>query len=257
MNVVLTIAGSDSCGGAGVQQDLKVFQAVGVHGASVITALTAQNTTGVQRVLQVPPRFVASQIDSVVRDLPVAAVKTGMLSRAAIVEVVAERVRRRSLPNLVVDPVILAKDGTPLLSSRGLTLLRERLLPQSVVVTPNVPEAEALSGISITGPTQVADAARMIAGFGVRAVVIKGGHLNGAPTDTLYWDGQIIEFPGERLGGDPVHGTGCLFSAALTAYLAAGRTIPEACGDAKEFTAKAIRQAVTLGKGSRLAVLIP
>lgn len=232
--------------------DLKVFQACGVHGASVATALTAQNTRGVRRVHSVTPRFVAEQIDAVARDLPVAAAKTGMLHRPQIVEVVAERVRRRRLPNLVVDPVILAKDGTSLLNARGLAALKERLLPRALVVTPNVPEAEALSGIAIQDGETLREAARKIAGLGVSAVVITGGHLPGAPVDTLFWEGEFYEFEGARIEGSPVHGTGCLYSAALTARIALGEALPEACRSAKSLVEAGIRGAVALGRGSRL-----
>lgn len=255
MKVALSIAGSDSCGGAGFQLDLKVFQALGVHGASVATALTAQNTQEVRRIHHIPPVFLGAQIDAVCEDLPIAAAKTGMLARAQVVQVVAERVRRRSLPNLVVDPVLLAKDGTPLLSGRGKELLLRRLLPLATVVTPNVPEAEALSGVRIHNRASLLEAAQAISATGVRAVVIKGGHLEGEPVDYLWMEETLREFPGERLAGTPVHGTGCLYSAALAARLALGDTIPDACAAAKALITHAIRDAVALGRGSRLAVL--
>jgi len=255
VKAVLTIAGSDSCGGAGVQMDLKVFQALGVHGASVVTALTAQSTEGVRRVHHVPPRFIGEQIDTVARDMAFAAAKTGMLDRAGVVQVVAARARRRRLPNLVIDPVLLAKDGTPLLESRGVALLKQRLLPLAAAVTPNVPEAEFLSGVRITGPESVREAARRIAETGVRAVIVKGGHLEGAPVDTLLYDGEFYEFPGERIEtpeGRPVHGTGCLYSAALAARLALGDALPEACAFVKRLMEDALRSAVLLGRGSAL-----
>lgn len=255
MKIALSIAGSDTCGGAGIQLDLKVFQALGVYGVSVVTALTAQNTRGVERLHHVTPSFVAAQIDALAHDLPIAAAKTGMLARAQVVATVAERVQRRSIPNLVIDPVILAKDGTPLLSGRGLAILKKQLLPHAVAITPNVPEAEALSGIPIPDQTALREAARRIAGLGVRAVIIKGGHLPGEPVDTLFLDGEFLQFPGRRLEGAPVHGTGCLYSAALTARLAAGDSIPEACLTAKSTVTRAITQAVSLGKGNRLAIL--
>ncbi|MFN3651064.1 MAG: bifunctional hydroxymethylpyrimidine kinase/phosphomethylpyrimidine kinase [Armatimonadota bacterium] len=258
MKVALTIAGSDTCGGAGLQADLRVFHSLGVYGASVAVALTAQNTAGVRRVHHVPPRFIGEQIDAVATDLPIAAAKTGMLGRARVVEVVAARVRRRRLPNLVVDPVLAAKDGTPLLCSRGLEALRRQLLPQARVVTPNAVEAAILSGIEIHDRESLRRAAAAISAFGVEAVVIKGGHLPGDPVDTLYWRGELREYPGERLGvGEgPVHGTGCLYSAALTAHLALGAELPEACAAAKELVTAAIREAVRLGKGpNRLAPL--
>jgi hydroxymethylpyrimidine/phosphomethylpyrimidine kinase len=257
MKVALTIAGSDSSGGAGIQQDLKAFLSCGVHGASVLTALTAQNTRGVHRVHHVPPQFVAAQIDAVARDLPIAAAKTGMLGRAQVVEVVAERVRRRQIPRLVVDPVMLAKDGTPLLSARGVALLKSRLLPRAMVVTPNIPEAEALSGVEIRAAADLREAARRIQGLGVPGVIIKGGHLPGEPVDTLLWNDEWIELAGRRIAGAPVHGTGCLFSALLAARLALGDSPPDACGYAHGRVARAIETAAARGKGSRLVVLDP
>lgn len=252
--MALTIAGSDSCGGAGVQMDLKVFQAFGLHGACAVTALTAQNTEGVRRVHHPPPRFVAEQIDAVMRDLPVAAAKTGMLGRAQVAEVVAERVRRRGIPNLVVDPVILAKDGTPLLGARGLEVIKKRLLPQALVVTPNAPEATALSGVEVVDRESAREAARRIAALGVPGVVVKGGHLPGEPADLLYWREEFFDIPGERLGAGrpPVHGTGCLYSAALATCLALGVPLPEACVRVKRLMETAIGDALSLGRGSLL-----
>ena len=220
MKVALTIAGSDSSGGAGIQMDLKVFQACGVYGTSVVTALTAQNTAGVWRGHRITPRFVAEQIDAVTRDIPIAAAKTGMLDRAQIVQAVADRVRRRGIPLLVVDPVIAATDGTPLLNRRGVELLKTELLPQAFAVTPNVPEAELLSGIPITDLASLQAAAVRIGEFGAKAVIVKGGHREGPATDILWWDGKFHEFSGERLDRVDVHGTGCAYSAALTARLA-------------------------------------
>lgn len=226
----------------------------------MVTALTAQNTRGVQRVLHVAPRFVASQIDSVMEDLPVAAAKTGMLDRAQVVAVVSERVRRRKIPNLVVDPVLLAKDGTPLLNHRGLELVRRELLPLALMVTPNVPEAEVLSGMTISDVESLQEAARRINALGVPAVLIKGGHWPGEPVDTLFWQGEFHRFGGERLGGAgeaPVHGTGCFLSAALAARLALGDTPVEACAAAKGMIRRAIGEAWAPGKGSRLAAPLP
>jgi hydroxymethylpyrimidine/phosphomethylpyrimidine kinase len=258
VKTVLTIAGSDSSGGAGAQMDLQVFQACGVHGACALTALTAQNTQGIRRVHRVPPLFVAEQIDAVAADFRIAAAKTGMLDRAQIVEIVAARVRRRRIPNLVVDPVILSKDGTPLLDGRGILILKKRLLPQALVVTPNVPEAEALSGIPIHNPETLREAARRIADLGVKAVVIKGGHLPEAPVDTLFWNGAFLEFAGERIAapeGKAVRGTGCLYSAALAARVALEEPLPEACAWVKRFMERAIGSARALGKGNPMTVL--
>jgi len=234
--------------------DLRVLHACGVYGVSVVTALTAQNTQGVHRVHRVPPRFVAEQIDAVARDLPIAAAKLGMLDQARIVEIVAERLHRRSIPNVVVDPVILAKDGTPLLNNRAIAVLKERVLPRALVVTPNVPEAEALSGVSITDTASIREAALRMAGLGVKGVVVKGGHLPGEPVDTLFWANEFFEFSGPRLEGAPVHGTGCIYASALAAAVAKGATVPEACARAREVVAGAIEGAAALGKGTRLAL---
>lgn len=255
MTVALTIAGSDSCGGAGIQLDLRVFDACGVPGASVVTALTAQSPGGVHRRFAVPPRSVAAQIDALV-GMPIAAAKTGMLDRAQVVSVVAGRIARRRIPLLVVDPVITATDGTPLLSDRGVERLRRELLPLAVLVTPNAPEAARLAGLSVEDDESAREAARRIAALGPRGVVITGGHRDspeGETADLLYWEGDFYEFRGERLPGPPVHGTGCAYSAAVTARLALGDTVPEACRFAREFTAKMIRTSWSTGKGARLA----
>lgn len=254
MTVVVTIAGSDSSGGGGLQADLRVFHCMGVHGAAVVTALTAQTTAAVERVHLSPPRFVAAQLDAVARDLAPAAAKTGMLARAAIVHAVADRIRRRRIPNLVVDPVMVAKDGTELLEPRGVEALRHRLLPLARVVTPNIAEAERLSGLPIRNLGAAREAARRILAGGVEAVVIKGGHLPGEPVDLLAWRDGELEFPGVRLPGPPVRGTGCHYSAALCARLALGDDLPAACSAAKELVAAAIAAAVRLGRGSLVAV---
>jgi hydroxymethylpyrimidine kinase/phosphomethylpyrimidine kinase len=255
---VLSIAGSDSSGGAGLQMDLKVFAALGVWGTTAATALTAQDTRGVQRVYAVPPRFVAAQIDAVARDLPVAAVKTGMLGRTPVVLAVAQRLRRRRLSNLVVDPVLCAKNGRALLTAGGLAALKRSLLPAARVVTPNLPEAESLTGAPIRDNASLRDAACSIARLGPGlAVVIKGGHRPDAPVDLLFDGEQFHEIEGERLAGAPVHGTGCIYSAALAARLAWGDGLPEACRAAKRFVEAAIRGAWSAGGGARLAWIGP
>lgn len=252
MKVALTIAGSDSSGGAGIQMDLKVFQACGVYGTSVVTALTAQNTQGVRRTHRITPGFVAEQIDAVTRDMTVAAAKTGMLDREQIVQAVADRVRRRGIPLLVVDPVIVATDGTPLLNGRGLKRLKAELLPLAAAVTPNVAEAELLSGIPIADLASLHAAALRIGELGAQAVVVKGGHREGPATDILWWEGTFHEFPGERLNRGDVHGTGCAYSAALTARLALGDTMLEACRFARAYIQTLISRAATIGKGALL-----
>lgn len=250
--VALTIAGSDTSGGAGLQLDLKAFAACRVHGLSVATALTAQSSRGVRRVHHVPPRFVAAQIDALAGDFPIHAAKTGMLARAQVVAAVVERIERRGIGSLVVDPVILAKDGTPLLSRSGLELLRRELLPRALAVTPNIPEAEALSGVSIHDEASLRSAAERILATGVTAVIIKGGHRPDAPTDTLFLGDEVHSFPGPRLEGAPVHGTGCCYSALLTARIALGEPLPEACGWVKRCMERVIGGAGMLGGGSRM-----
>lgn len=247
---VLTIAGSDSGCGAGIQLDLKIFQRLGVYGTCAVTALTAQNTQGVQKINKIARRIVAAQIDSVMKDIGADACKTGMLLDTGTVETVAERVRRRDIPNVIVDPVIFAKDGTALLSAKGLQRLKKRLLPAALVITPNAHEAEALSKVRIETAADLKEAAKNIKGLGCGWVLIKGGHLSGEPVDLLYDGENFIEFPGERIEGPPVHGTGCAFSAALAARIALGDTVPEAAEFAKDFTAGLIKKAIQLGKGA-------
>ncbi len=256
VSAALSIAGSDSSGGAGLQMDLAVFAALGVWGACAATALTAQNTTGMLRIHPVPPRFLAAQIDAVVRDIPVAAVKVGMLLRPQLVRVVAERIHRRRLAPVVLDPVLRAKDGTELLTPPALKAMKSELLPLARVVTPNLPEAAALAGTGITGDADLKEAARRIAALdrsGGLAVVIKGGHRSGPAADLLLDGGRFEEFGGERVPGPPVRGTGCIYSAALAGRLALGDTLAEACAAAREFVAAAILRAVAIGHGARVA----
>jgi hydroxymethylpyrimidine/phosphomethylpyrimidine kinase len=245
--VALTIAGSDSSGGAGIQADLKTFAAHGVFGASAITALTAQNTLGVAAVHAVPPSFVAAQIDAVADDLPVAAVKTGMLLDAAIVTAVAEALRRRALPNLVVDPVMVSKSGARLLEEDAVKALVERLLPLATIVTPNLPEAAVLAGRF----TDSREAARRIAGLGARAVLIKGGHADGPEAiDLFYEDGRFEALASPRQATRHTHGTGCTLSAAITARLALGDGLFDAVKAAKAYIDRALASAPGLGRGA-------
>ena len=246
---VLTIAGSDSGGGAGIQADLKTFAALGVFGASAITSVTAQNTVGVQGVHDLPPEFVGRQIDSVLEDIAIDSTKTGMLSNAGIIEVVAARVKAHRIERLVVDPVMVAKSGAPLLRSDAVKAVIERLLPLALVVTPNVPEAEALSGLTITGIEEMRQAARQIHRLGPRYVVVKGGHLQGRAIDLLFDGNAFTELDAERIDTPHTHGTGCVFSAAIAAHLAKGNTVPEAVAAAKRFVTAAIRHGFPLGKG--------
>jgi hydroxymethylpyrimidine/phosphomethylpyrimidine kinase len=246
----LTIAGSDSGGGAGVQADIKTFGAFNVFGTTVIAGITAQNSSGVRRTFDVPPDAVAAQLSAVLSDQRPAAVKTGMLCNEAIVEVVISQLRRRRPANLVVDPVIHSTSGVALLTERGVVALRKQLLPLALLVTPNISEAEILSGIRLRQPADRIKVARAILKLGVRSVLIKGGHARGAPED-FYFDGKRTElFGGERLGDGEFHGTGCVLSAAITAGLALGKKPIEAIRDAKRFIIFAIRRAVTTGRGN-------
>ena len=245
----MTIAGSDSGGGAGIQADLKTFAALGVYGASTLTAITAQNTVAVTAVHELPVELIAAQIDAVVTDIGVDAVKTGMLSSAAIVETVAAAVQRHALVNLVVDPVMIAKSGDVLLRPEAVNALRDRLLPLAAVVTPNLPEAETLTGLSINTDAEVRRAAEQIVGRGARAVVVKGGHRAGPAVDLFYDGVQFQEFTAPRLDTRNTHGTGCTFAAAVAAGLAQGQDLIAAVAQAKDYVTEAIRHAYPLGQG--------
>ena len=250
MPTVLTVAGSDSGAGAGIQADLKTFAALGVYGTSAITAITAQNTLGVTAVQEVPPGMVAAQIDAVVADIRPDAVKTGMLASASIIEVVAAKVREHGLPNLVVDPVMVAKSGDRLLREDAVAVLRDLLLPLCAVVTPNLPEAEVLVGRSIGSDEDARRAAEEIVGLGAGAVVVKGGH-RGTPeaVDVLYDGNAFREYSAPRVDTTSTHGTGCTFASAIAAYLARGEPLAEAVGQAKEYLTEALRRAYPIGGG--------
>lgn len=249
---VLTIAGSDPSAGAGIQADLRVFERLGCYGMTVVTAVTAQNTVGVQKVHKVPPRIIAAQIDSVARDIGVDACKIGMLYAEQAVDTVAERIDRREIPNVVLDPVIAAKDGTRLLSSKGIERMKRRLISRCLVVTPNAMEAGILAGMDVGSLDDLRRAAMVIHGFGCRYVLAKGGHIPGEPVDLLFDGNEFTELPGLRIEGAAVHGTGCAFSAALAGRVALGDDIPSAARFAKDFVADLIKSAITIGKGSRL-----
>ena len=250
MPSVLTIAGSDSSAGAGIQADLKTFAALGVYGTCAITAITAQNTRGVTAVQETPPDNVAAQIDAVAADIRPDAVKTGMLASAPIVEVVAAKVREYGLPNLVVDPVMVAKSGDRLLRDDAVTVLRDLLLPLAAVVTPNLPEAEVLAGFAIDSDEDVRRAAKEIVGLGARAVVVKGGHREAAESVDVLYDGTTFrDYSAPRIDTTSTHGTGCTFASAIAAYLARGEPLAEAVGRAKEYLTEALRRAYPLGGG--------
>ena len=245
----MTIAGSDSGGGAGIQADLKTFAALGVYGTSALTAVTAQNTVGVRAVEEAPPALVAAQIDAVLEDIGADAAKTGMLSSAAIVAVTVGRIRAHGIARLVVDPVMVAKSGDRLLREDAVRALRTDLLPLARVVTPNLPEAETLAGVTIGSRADLEDAARRIAALGPRYVLIKGGHAPGDPIDILYDGRAFREYPGARIATTSTHGTGCTLSAAIVAYLARGLAVEDAVGRAKEYVVAAMCAASPIGRG--------
>jgi len=251
MKRALTIAGSDSGGGAGIQADLKTFAAMGVYGTSAITALTAQNTVGVLGIFPVNPEFVALQIDAVVRDIGADAVKTGMLSNRAIIETVAAKILEYKLRPVVVDPVMVAKSGDVLLEPAARNALIERLLPLAAVVTPNLPEAEVLCGFSITDLEGMRKAARAIHDLGPACVVVKGGHLmsTGFSTD-LYFDGERFEELTEpRIDTRNTHGTGCTFASAIAARLAIGDSTWDAVCAAKRYVTRILKASALLSIG--------
>ena len=247
--IALTIAGSDSGGGAGIQADLKTFAALGVHGASAITAVTAQNTQRVARVLELPPDLVAAQIDAVASDMTVSAAKTGMLATGAIVEIVAEKVREHDLRPLVVDPVIVAESGARLLREDAVQTLREQLLPLATVLTPNLPEAEALLGRPLASWDDVQEGAKELVAMGAAAVVITGGHREGPATDLFYDGRQLHEFTATRVETTGTHGTGCTFASAIAAALAKGSAVRPAVAMAKAYVTRALQAAYPVGRG--------
>jgi hydroxymethylpyrimidine/phosphomethylpyrimidine kinase len=249
--VALTIAGSDSSGGAGIQADLKTFSAFGVYGASVITALTAQNTMGVTAIADLDPEFVGAQIDAVLEDLPVAAVKTGMLSRGEVMLVVAERLRSQTKLRVVVDPVMVTANGDLLLQSDAVTLMRDLMLPLAEIITPNLREAEILAGFEVNEPRTMREAARALVRMGARAALVKGGRLrSGEALDVLYDGSSIRELRAPRVAVARAHGTGCTLSAAITAGLARGRKLDEAVTAAKNYVMRALQNHPDIGHGA-------
>jgi len=246
---VATIAGSDSGGGAGIQADLKTISALGGFGMSVITALTAQNTLGVQGIFEVPPDFIAQQFNSVMSDIGVDAAKTGMLATPEILSIVSDKIREFNIENLVVDPVMVAKGGARLLSDKAEHTMIDQLIPLSMVITPNIPEAEVLTSTPIKGVDEMKRAAEMIHAMGARNVVVKGGHLSGDAVDVLYDGNSFHEIHTERIATKNTHGTGCTFSAAVATGLASGLSVLQAVTRAKEYVTTAIRFSLELGSG--------
>jgi hydroxymethylpyrimidine/phosphomethylpyrimidine kinase len=245
----LTIAGSDSGGGAGIQADLKTFSAFGVFGMSAITAVTAQNSVGVSGVFNLPPEFVARQIDAVLGDFGADAVKLGMLSTADIAGVVAARLRAHGTQRIVVDPVMIAKSGHALLEPEARAALVREVLPLAWVVTPNLHEAAALAGVPVECEAEMEAAARRIHALGPRHVLVKGGHLKDSATDILFDGRSFTRFPGVRIDSTNTHGTGCTFSAAIAAGLAHGKELHAAVTAAKAYVTAAIREGFQVGRG--------
>ena len=249
MKRVLAIAGSDSGGGAGIQADLKAITLLGGYGMTVITALTAQNTVGVQAIVELPLDFIERQIDSVVSDIGVDAVKTGMLSSSEIVSLVARKIRQYKLKRVVIDPVMVAKSGDPLLKQEARTALREELIPLSLLVTPNLPEAADLCGFNVTDPETMRQSARRIHEMGARHVLVKGGHLHDGSVDILFDGKDFHEYGGGRILTKNTHGTGCTFASAIATELAKGSSVTESVRRAKDFMTTAIRFSLPLGRG--------
>lgn len=250
MKTALTIAGSDSSGGAGIQADLKTMLANGVYGMSVITALTAQNTTGVQGVLPVPPEFLALQLDSVFTDIVPDAVKVGMTAGEELIGVITDKLVQYGAKQIVVDPVMVSTSGTALLESKAVEILKERLFPLAAVITPNLPETEVLTGRNISTPQDVEKAAEEIGRRYGCAVLCKGGHREGGADDLLYHDGELHWFYGKRIENPNTHGTGCTLSSAIASNLAKGQELPEAVANAKEYLSGALGAMLNLGKGN-------
>jgi hydroxymethylpyrimidine/phosphomethylpyrimidine kinase len=251
MNIprLLIIAGSDSSGGAGIQADLKTASALGVFGMTAITALTAQNTTGVFAVLEVDPQFVVSQIEVCVDDIGCDAVKTGMLASIPLIDRVAAVLAERKLAPLVVDPVMIAKSGAPLLNPDAISTLKRKLLPLATVTTPNLHEAMQLTNREIRTLPQMQDAAHAIYDLGPQNVVIKGGHLPDVAADLLYDGAEFTTFPSERVDTRNTHGAGCIFASAIAASLAEGKSVRESVAAARKLISAAIRGNLAIGKG--------
>lgn len=249
MYTALTIAGSDSSGGAGIQADIKTMTANGVYAMSAVTALTAQNTTGVYGIQEVAPDFLASQLDCVFTDIPPQAVKTGMVSSTALIQVIADKLREYQARNLVVDPVMVATSGARLISREAVEALKERLLPLAALLTPNIPEAEVLSGLEVSSQEDMERAARVISERYGCAVLCKGGHQVSDANDLLWSGGAGRWFSGRRIDNPNTHGTGCTLSSAIAANLAKGYSLEQAVERAKDYISGALAAMLNLGQG--------
>lgn len=250
MRTALTIAGSDSSGGAGIQADIKTMITNGVYAMSAITALTAQNTTGVQAILNVTPEFLGQELDSVFKDIYPDAVKIGMVSSAGLIQTIAEKLGKYEAKNIVVDPVMVATSGSRLIREDAVSALQEQLFSLASLITPNIPEAEILAGMKITDEQEMVQAAEKI---GIKygcAVLCKGGHQLNDANDLLYRNGEAIWFRGKRIDNTNTHGTGCTLSSAIASNLAIGCTMEEAVKRAKEYLSGALEDMLDLGKGS-------
>lgn len=250
MRTALTIAGSDTCGGAGIQADIKTMTANGVYAMSAITALTAQNTTGVTGIMEVTPDFLKLELDTVITDIRPDAVKIGMVSASELIRVISETIRHYELKNVVVDPVMVATSGARLISEDAIGTLKECLLPLATVLTPNIPEAEVLSGMEIKSPEDMVTAAELISNTYGCAVLLKGGHNMNDANDLLYRDGGFKWFNGKRIDNPNTHGTGCTLSSAIASNLAKGYDLDTAVEKAKNYISGALAAMLDLGKGS-------
>ena len=249
MKTALTIAGSDCSGGAGVQADLKTMSALGVFGMSVIVSVVAENTARVLSIEDISPKVIADQIDAVFEDIPPDAVKVGMLSTPACMEAVAAGLKKYRPRHVVIDPVIYAKNGSPLMQESAISALRSAVLPLATLLTPNIPEAEKLAGMEISSEADMREAARRIQALGPQNVLVKGGHAQGEARDILLCGEDFHIFASRRIPTKNTHGTGCTLSSAIAAYLARGEVLPEAVRKAKEYVTGAIEHALPLGHG--------
>ncbi|SEU07560.1 bifunctional hydroxymethylpyrimidine kinase/phosphomethylpyrimidine kinase [Enterocloster lavalensis] len=250
MNTALTIAGSDSSGGAGIQADIKTMTAHGVYAMSAVTALTAQNTTGVTGIMEVTPEFLREQIDDIFTDIYPDAVKIGMVSSSRLIEVIAERLAHYGAANIVVDPVMVATSGARLIGEEAVETLKERLLPMATVLTPNIPEAEVLSGMDVRTAEDMERAAALIGDTYGCAVLVKGGHQLNDANDLLYRGGRLKWFRGKRIHNPNTHGTGCTLSSAIASNLAKGRDLDASVEMAKRYLSLALSDMLDLGRGS-------
>jgi hydroxymethylpyrimidine/phosphomethylpyrimidine kinase len=250
MKKALTIAGSDSSGGAGIQADLKTMTMNGVYAMSAITALTAQNTTGVSGIMEVTPEFLSLELDAVFTDIYPDAVKTGMVSSSELIHTIVNSLKKYHAKNIVVDPVMVATSGAKLISDDAIETLKKELLPIATVITPNIPEAEVLSGIKINNEEDMITAARIIYEKYGCNVLCKGGHQINDANDLLYRDGSYIWFKGKRINNNNTHGTGCTLSSAIASFLAREESLDEAVKHAKDYISKALEAQLDLGKGS-------